>query len=226
MVNPIDPEFSRVRLLPNDPEWKPSLEGGDISDQFRYLFGLGDVLTEATEPHVVDPDGSYPNLGIYNFARGVFPKPPIEGMATSASTLYRVRAGQFIYSRLFAFEGSYAVVPPDLDGRFVSNEFPSFDLDLARVRPEFLAAYFKSPVVWEQLSAGSLGLGSRRQRVQVPALLAHRLMLPPLDWQNRIATVKQKLDRARSIEGEEIGKFLPALLDHAFSADTAHQQAA
>ena len=62
--------------------------------------------------------------------------------------------------------------------------------------------------------------------IVVPALLAHRLMLPPLDWQNRIATVKQKLDRARSIEGEEIGKFLPALLDRAFSADTAHQQAA
>ncbi len=31
-------------------------------------------------------------------------------MQTSAGTLYRVRAGNFIYSRLFAFEGSYRLV--------------------------------------------------------------------------------------------------------------------
>ena len=56
--------------------------------------------------------------------RGVFDKPPIEGTRTSAKTLYRIRSRQFIYSRLFAFEGAYAAVPPRCDGRYVSNEFP------------------------------------------------------------------------------------------------------
>jgi type I restriction enzyme S subunit len=51
-----------------------------------------------------------------------------------------VRAKQFIYSRLFAFEGAYGVVPDEFDGLFVSNEYPTFDLDTSRVTPDFVQA--------------------------------------------------------------------------------------
>lgn len=177
---------------------------------------LGDVLTEAAEPHAVDPEARYSNLGIYSFARGVFSKPPISGAETSATTLYRVHPGQFIYSRLFAFEGAYAVVPEDMDGYFASNEFPAFNLDGSRITPAFLTAYFKSPAVWERLAAGSLGLGSRRQRVQVPKLLHHQLMLPPLEWQHKIAATKRRLEGAPSGKAELLDRLLPALLDQVF----------
>ncbi len=82
---------------------------------------LSDLMALVSELCRVDPQQSYPNLGIYGFARGVFSKPPIDGAKTSASTLYRVRKNQFIYSRLFAFEGAYAIVPEEMDGVFVSN---------------------------------------------------------------------------------------------------------
>ncbi len=71
---------------------------------------LGELLRHASEPVRVQQDADYPNFGIYSFGRGLFAKPPISGMQTSAGTLYRVRAGNFIYSRLFAFEGSYGLV--------------------------------------------------------------------------------------------------------------------
>jgi type I restriction enzyme S subunit len=68
---------------------------------------LGDVIRFVDDSHKVQPDRSYPNLGIYSFGRGLFHKPPINGAATSATALRRVQSGQFIYSRLFAFEGAY-----------------------------------------------------------------------------------------------------------------------
>ena len=89
------------------------------------LLPLSEVLVESSEPVPVDAERRYENLGLYSFARGAFSKPPIDGAQTSAKTLYRVRQGQFIYSRLFAFEGAYAVVPPEMDGFFVSNEYPT-----------------------------------------------------------------------------------------------------
>ena len=61
----------------------------------------------------------YPNLGIYSFGRGLFAKPSISGATTSAPKLFRVRSGQFIYSRLFAFEGAFGVVPEHMDGWYV-----------------------------------------------------------------------------------------------------------
>ncbi len=86
-------------------------------------------MKHSLEPHVVDAEMRYPNLGIFSYAHGLFGKPPIDGSATSAGTLFRVRSGQFIYSKLFAFEGAYGVVTEDYNGRYVSNEYPTFTAD-------------------------------------------------------------------------------------------------
>lgn len=150
------------------------------------MVPLREVLSPAGEPHRVVAARSYPNLGLYSFARGCFEKPPIDGNLTSSSTLYRVRAGQFIYSRLFAFEGAYAVVPDEFDGAFVSNEFPCFDVQRDRVLPNYLRWMFALPKTWTDLAAGSKGMGDRRKRVHPDKLLAYTLALPPLEVQHRI----------------------------------------
>ena len=36
---------------------------------------------------------------------------------------------QFVYSKLFAWEGALAVVDSEFDGLFVSQEFPTFTID-------------------------------------------------------------------------------------------------
>lgn len=147
---------------------------------------LGELLRDASEPVRVQQDAEYPNFGIYSFGRGLFDKSPISGMQTSAGTLYRVRAGNFIYSRLFAFEGSYGLVDDAFDGYFTSNEYPSFSLERSRLEPGFLKAYFQFPRVWQEIAMGSKGVGSRRIRVQPDKVLAHRIPLPPLAEQQAI----------------------------------------
>ena len=71
---------------------------------------LSECLQPTNDIVSVQRDQEYPNFGIYSYARGLFRKLPINGLASSANTLRRVRKGQFIYSRLFAFEGAYGIV--------------------------------------------------------------------------------------------------------------------
>lgn len=178
---------------------------------------LADALRPGAEPVQVSPEDSYPNLGIYSYARGVFAKPPIDGATTSARVLYRVRAGQFIYSRLFAFEGAFAIVPADLDGAFVSSEFPPFDI-LPSDGAAFLRAYFSDARTWQSLQAGSLGLGSRRQRVNESHLLRHELWMPPDSERARLAKVLAALDRAgNSAIPEAMKALIPAMLHEVFN---------
>lgn len=196
----------------------------DLSDPEKLRLGwkavrLGDIVNEFSDPHTVQTDRSYPNFGIYSFSRGLFEKPPISGFDTSAARLYRARAGLFIYSRLFAFEGSYGVVDDEFDGFFVSNEYPMFACKADKVLVDFLAAYFKSPAVWRSVAEGSTGLGDRRQRVQPTQLMKHALMLPPMEWQHKIARVRQSVAAHSRIHAEslpEIDALLPAILDRAF----------
>jgi len=183
---------------------------------------LSDVVRFVDDSHKVELDRSYPNLGIYSFGRGLFHKPPIDGLATSATALRRVRSGQFIYSRLFAFEGAYGRVTPEFDGAFVSQEYPTFDCDSRQVRAEFLAAYFKPGHIWTSVAAGSKGLGHRRQRVQPAHLLAHELWIPPTAWQDRLAEVQVEADALKRLQAEtaaELDALLPALLDRAFKGE-------
>lgn len=160
---------------------------------------LSDLMSLVSDPCRVDPRGSYPNLGIYSFARGVFGKPPIDGAQTSATTLYRVRSGQFIYSRLFAFEGAYAIVPAEMDGVFVSNEYPTFDIDQDHLLPRYLYWLFQRRDVWRQVAVGAKGMGDRRQRVHPDKVLSYRIDLPALGEQRRIV---EKLDRVAALVDE------------------------
>lgn len=169
------------------------------------FVALGDLLQAADEAVPVRQDQRYPNFGIYSFGRGLFEKSSIDGLATSAKTLRRVRSGNFIYSRLFAFEGSYGLVDDGFDGHYVSNEYPSFEIDRARLEPGFLKAYFQLPTVWQAIARGSKGVGSRRIRVQPDQVLAHRIPLPSLTEQKAIVAGLDALgDKARQLN-EHLG---------------------
>jgi type I restriction enzyme S subunit len=167
---------------------------------------LGEVLRPAGEVVRVRENQEYPNFGIYSFGRGLFRKPPISGLATSASSLVKVKAGQFIYSRLFAFEGAYGLVGPEFDGAYVSNEYPVFDIDESRVVPRFLLAYVTLPSTWSTMARGSKGVGVRRQRVQPAQVLGSEMPLPPLAEQQRlvplIAHAAEELRRATALSAE------------------------
>jgi type I restriction enzyme, S subunit len=157
------------------------------------LIPLRDLLQSADNPVRVRQDARYPNFGIYSFGRGLFAKPGIEGLRTSAKTLYQVRAGDFIYSRLFAFEGSYGMVDDSFDGYFVSNEYPTFSIDRSRLEAGFLKAYFQLPSVWRAIATGSKGVGSRRIRVQPDKVLTHSIPLPSLGEQRTIVARRDGL---------------------------------
>jgi type I restriction enzyme S subunit len=179
-------------------------------------------MRRVVDAHQVEPDGIYPNVGIYSYGRGLFPKPPIEGISTSAKTLYRISTSQFIYSRLFAFEGAYGMVPDGFDGCFVSNEYPTFECDSEHICAAFLWAYFRSPRVWAAVAAKSQGLGDRRQRVQPEKLLKHRLRLPPVEWQERIIRLHSHLETMKQYQSEsttELDTLLPTVLDRAFKGE-------
>lgn len=199
---------------------QPQLSDEQRSEQGWRQFRLGEVMTEATDAVAVELDKQYPNLGIYSFGRGVFGKPPIDGLETSAKKLNRVRSGQFIYSRLFAFEGAYAYVPPEFDGVYVSGEFPSFDVNPDLAEAPFIAAVLRSPRQWGLLAGSSKGLGLRRQRIKVEALMEHRVWLPPMEQQQKVVAGLDQIDRLESLVAHSnhlSAAILPSALNRAFA---------
>ncbi len=183
------------------------------------LVPLRDVLTLAADVHRVDPTEVYPIAGVYGFGRGIICRPSISGLEIEADRLYRVMAGQFIYSRLKSFEGAFAIVPEEANGFFVSNEFPTFDVAQDRLLPGFLRWWFQIPAVWQALAGEGRGIGARRERLHPEQLLAHHIPLPPLGAQRgmvaRLDAATKGITRRKGLM-TEVGGELDALLASSF----------
>ncbi|MEK4242970.1 hypothetical protein NYE39_13330 [Janibacter sp. FSL W8-0316] len=147
---------------------------------------VGDVAAQSKDVVTVELDQTYKTLGVLNRGRGIFERTPTRGAETKYPRFTRVRPGQLVYSKLFGWEGSIAVIQDGLEGFVVSPEFPVFDLS-HKVDP----SYVGHVVAWDgfvsQMASATTGLGQRRQRVNVSDFLDLRMPLPPIDEQRSIA---------------------------------------
>jgi type I restriction enzyme S subunit len=148
---------------------------------------LGSMLEQRRETVAVQEDVEYRLLGVRWYGEGAFHRETVTRDTTEAVRLQPVRAGDLIYNRLFAWKGSFGLVPPALGGAYVSGEFPLFS-----ARPghdiRFVAYYFLQPWVWELISAESTGATAvSRNRWKEESLRAFVVPAPPLDEQIAIA---------------------------------------
>jgi type I restriction enzyme, S subunit len=158
----------------------------------RYtLVPLGTVLRQTRDELPVELDRTYRMAGVYSFGRGLFARPPIAGTDTKYRSLFRLHEGQFVMSRLKAWEGAVAVVSPEFHGLAVSQEYPTFDIDRERADPAYVGWLCRWERFWESLLGQSKGLGARRDRVHPDRLLAVRIPLPSLDEQRRLGALAQ-----------------------------------
>ena len=147
---------------------------------------LGEVLTTTTRPEPIDATVEYRLLGVRLEGAGPFLRETRLGAQLSASSLSRVHAGDFIYSRLFAWRGAFGIVPPELDDCWVSNEFPTYRPVDDRVDPTYLNLWFRLPQVLDRVAADCTGSTPlTRNRYKERHLLKLEMPLPPVEEQRR-----------------------------------------
>lgn len=148
---------------------------------------LHQVLKQVERPEAVDPERIYRLLGVRWYASGLFVKETCPGSSFQAAKVYKVVAGDFVYNRLFAWKGSFAIAQDDHDGCYVSNEFPCFVADHERLDTRYLHHFFSREISWvEALGLSSGGTPTSRNRLKEERFLAMTMPLPPLPAQRRI----------------------------------------
>ncbi len=137
------------------------------------LVKLGEVLRPVSRPEPVRPDATYRLLGARWYALGLYVKDVAPGSGIQATKLYRVCEGDFVYNRLFAWKGSFALASQDDEGCFVSNEFPCFQVVPEKLDGRYLWRYFSRLPAWnEALGLSTGGTPTSRNRLKEDKLLA------------------------------------------------------
>jgi type I restriction enzyme S subunit len=168
--------------------------GGGAMSNLWPLMKLKDLLKPVYRVEQVDPVKEYKLLGIRLDGFGPFLREIKLGSQISATKISRVQIGDFIYSRLFAWRGAFGVINKDLDGCYVSNEFPTFEVDAEKMDVKFLRLWFRLPAVIKIVEADCSGSTPlTRNRFKEEFFLDLQIPLPPLAHQRRIISRIEEL---------------------------------
>lgn len=160
---------------------------------------IGDFALQIDRYEPVESGQVYRMLGMRSKIGGPFIRETKSGSEISAAKLNKVKAGDFIYSRLFAWQGSFGLIPEEMDGCYVSNEFPLYELDTSKVIPEYLVYWFGLPHVQKMVEADCSG-STPGTRNRFKEIFFERLdiELPSIEQQKSIVKSIQLSEQKRS----------------------------
>lgn len=159
---------------------------------------LGDVLERIKRPVRLHDDELYRTLGVRWYGAGCFLKAEQRGADIAAKTLYGIEAGDVIFSRLFAWKGSFGIARSVHHGVVASNEFPTFRAS-DDLLPEYFALWSSRSAVWEEADALSTGTAANsRNRLAEEAFCGMEIELPPIEEQRAILRSVERASQARS----------------------------
>lgn len=160
------------------------------------MVKLGDVLTFVGVPEKITEPAIEKYVTVQNNGRGAIRRVIKDGKSPVPFTGYRIKPGQFIYSRIDARNGAFAIIPEELDNFVVSKDFPIFEVQNHLVTPQYLLEFLKSGNIQKIIQNLSRG-ATNRQRIKEAEFLDFPFPLPSLEEQKRIVSI---LDKAKSIQ--------------------------
>lgn len=185
---------------------------------------LGELLRRSDEAAVLDPAAEYHEVTIKLWGKGVVSRGKVRG-SDVVSVRRVVRTNQLIMSKIDARNGAIGLVPPELDGAIVSNDFPSFEFrDPERCDAALMGWLVRSAPFVELCKAASVGT-TNRVRIKEDRFLDQQIGLPPLSEQQAIvARLDALAEKTREVEAhldavERDAEHLLALRFRDFIAD-------
>lgn len=180
---------------------------------------MGEIAPLVRRPVVIDPDASYPELGVRSFGKGTFHKPALPGIEVGTKKLFTVGAGDLVFNIVFAWEGAVAVAADKDAGRVGSHRFLSCVPDPSRATSEFLRFWFLSEEGMLALGQASPGGAGRNRTLGIKALETIKVPVPSLDAQLWFDSLQSKARAAKAAQAEataHLDQLLPAMLNEVF----------
>ena len=168
---------------------------------------LGNVLMQTNRFEERKPLESYTFSGTYSFARGIFKSSTKQGTEFNLNKVQRIRANDFVYCKIMAWEGAFGLVPEECDNTVMSGAFVAYEIDNKKLEPKFLDYYFKVERFWREAGNQSTGTNVRRKTLFPKDFENYEIPLPPLPEQKRIVAkldaIKSKIEEIKQLRAEQ-----------------------
>lgn len=154
---------------------------------------LGAHLHEINRPVNLEPGTEYTLVTVRRSRGGVDKRSVLLGSEIKTPTQFFVAAGDFLISKRQIVHGACGIVPAELDGAVVSNEYAVLGGD-GEIDPRFLRYLSETTYFQQTCFHSSIGVHVEKMLFRTEQWLKRPFNIPPLDEQRRIIEI---LDAAR-----------------------------
>lgn len=151
---------------------------------------------------VLDDSVEYERVGVRWYGNGAFVRDRVFGTDIARKQQWIICDGDVVYNKLFGWKGAFALAGAAVDGRIVSDKFPTYEIDQSKLDARYLAYFFRTPGPADQavnLSKGAAAIS--KLTLNPPRFWDITIPLPSLDEQQRIVA---HLDEIASRVGNAI----------------------
>ena len=183
-------KFLHLANYKDIPNWSVQYaDEEDLGFTRKYpMARIGSFLGKSKDIIEIQDDVEYKQVTIKINNGGVVPRnngETILGSKIGTKRQHVVHVGQFIMSKIDARNGAYGIVPAELEGAIVTNDFPVFDVDTSKIIPQFLVLVSTTEKFVEFARKCSSGT-TNRKRIDIDAFLNQQIPLPSIEEQAAI----------------------------------------
>lgn len=150
---------------------------------------FADALEAVDRSITLDDAQEYECLGVRLYGAGAFLRETKSGLSIRRKKQSRVREGDVVYNKLFAWRGTFAVADATVDGAIASDKFPLYRVREDVVRPRYLEWWFRTDELANEarlLSKGAAALS--KLTLNPPDFWKMPIPLPSLPEQDAVVS--------------------------------------
>ena len=149
------------------------------------MMRIGEFLKRNKTAITIQDGVKYKRVTIKVRNGGVILRDEVMGENIGTKKQFLVSEGQFILSKIDARNGAMGIIPTELDGAVVTQDFLPYDIDTTKVNPQYfvLVCTTKQFIAFcQSCSSGT----TNRQRVDEAQFLNIKVPVPSLEEQNEL----------------------------------------
>ncbi len=186
------------------PALVPKLRFPEFRDGRPWSFKkIGEMLEEVARPIEMLDDEMYSLVTVKRRYGGVVPREQLTGSAIKVKSQVIVRPDDFLISKRQIVHDACGVVPADLNGAIVSNEY-----SVLRARQNtdirFFGYFSQQPAVSESFLASSVGIVIEKMLFKLPTWLRFEFSFPSLAEQQKIAECLSSVDELMAARSRKV----------------------
>lgn len=155
---------------------------------------LGSHLHEVRRPVPLISDEAYTLVTVKRSRGGVQQREVLRGTEIKTPSQFYVRSGDFLISKRQIVHGACGIVPPELDGAIVSNEYAVLNTD-GQIDLRFLRYLSETRYFQQTCFHSSIGVHVEKMIFKTEHWLKWPFNIPPLPEQRRIVEILDAASR-------------------------------